>query len=66
MVMLMFQVFVAVLAAAAAIEIALLLKRACQRWRVAPDSQNTTLAIDAAHITAPDPAPGSEPQRVEP
>jgi hypothetical protein len=62
---LMFQVFVAVLSAAAAIEAALLLKRVCQRWRVGSEVKDSTLAVDAASIAA-DTAPASEPHSVKP
>lgn len=62
---LMFQVFVAVLRAAAAIEAALVLKRVCQRWRVGSEVRDSALAVDAASI-AGDTASSGEPHRVEP
>jgi hypothetical protein len=58
---LMFQVFVAVLSAAAAIEVAALLKHAYRRWRVASEIKDPTLAVDSPVIVTPETGSGSKP-----
>ena len=63
---LMFQVFVAVLSAAAAIEVGALLKHAYRRWRVASGIKDPTLAVDSPPIAAPENASATEPHTVEP
>ena len=63
---LMFQVFVAVLSAAAAIETAALLKRAYRHWRMACEIKDSSLAVDSASITATKTGSASEPRTVEP